>query len=51
MRSFQLPDGSKVWLNASTQLAINLLFMESERQVTTGEAYFEVARDEHAPLL
>lgn len=49
---FVLPDGSKVWLNASTQLAYNSSLWSRERQVDlTGEAYFEVARDEHAPFI
>ena len=49
---FVLPDGSKVWLNASTQLAYKSSLWSRERQVNlTGEAYFEVARDEHAPFI
>ena len=52
VRSFVLPDGSKVWLNASTQLAYKSSLWSRERQVNlTGEAYFEVARDEHAPFI
>ncbi|WP_455587627.1 FecR domain-containing protein [Bacteroides sp.] len=49
---FILPDGSKVWLNSSTQLAYKSSLWSRERQVDlTGEAYFEVARDEHAPFI
>jgi len=40
-----LPDGSKVWLNASSSLKFPLQFKANERAVMlTGEAYFEVAK-------
>ena len=43
---FVLPDGSKVWLNASTQLAYKSSLWSRERQVNlTGEAYFEVSKN------
>ena len=38
-----LPDGSKVWLNASSSIRFPTAFTKKERQVEiTGEAYFEV---------
>lgn len=47
-----LPDGTKVWMNASTQVAYESSFFSSERRVNlTGEAYFEVARDERTPFV
>ena len=39
-----LPDGTRVWLNASSSIHFPTVFMGKERNVTvTGEAYFEVA--------
>lgn len=47
-----LPDGSKVWLNASTKLIYRNSFWSTDRQVDlSGEAYFEVSRDKHAPFI
>lgn len=47
-----LPDGSKVWLNASTKLIYRNSFWSTDRQVDlSGEAYFEVAHDKHAPFV
>lgn len=43
----QLVDGTKVWVNSGTQLAYS-----GERAVTlTGEAYFDVVRDEEKPFV
>ncbi len=46
-----LPDGSKVWLNASSSLRFPTAFNSSERNVElTGEAYFEVAKHAGMPF-
>ncbi|MET4142734.1 FecR domain-containing protein [Pedobacter sp. UYP1] len=40
-----LPDGTKVWLNAASSLSYPTVFTGTERRVSlTGEAYFEVAK-------
>ena len=42
-----LPDGSKVWLNASTTLRYPIAFADKERVVQVdGEAYFDVTKQE-----
>lgn len=47
----QLPDGSKVWLNASSSLTYPMAFGTKERRVTIdGEAFFEVAQDASRPF-
>jgi ferric-dicitrate binding protein FerR (iron transport regulator) len=47
-----LPDGTKVWLNASSSLRYPLSFEGNERRVIlTGEGYFEVAQNAQAPFL
>ncbi|SDE86254.1 FecR family protein [Dyadobacter soli] len=47
----QLPDGSKVWLNASSSIRFPSVFPASERRVEiTGEAYFEVTKDKTRPF-
>lgn len=47
----QLPDGSRVWLNADSKLRYPTQFTGSERRVElTGEAYFEVAEDKNKPF-
>lgn len=49
---FILPDGSKVWLNASSQLSYTTSLWSRERLVKlSGEAYFEVARNERLPFI
>lgn len=47
-----LPDGTRVWLNAESSLKFPTSFAGSERRVElSGEAYFEVARNEAMPFL
>ncbi|MCK9206964.1 MAG: FecR domain-containing protein [Salinivirgaceae bacterium] len=49
---FQLPDGSKVWLNSNSHLKYPLVFTGDERLVQLeGEAYFEVAPDKKHPFI
>ncbi|NII23445.1 DUF4974 domain-containing protein [Pseudoflavitalea sp. X16] len=46
-----LPDGSQVWLNAASSLRYPTAFVGNERNVEiTGEAYFEVAKNEQIPF-
>lgn len=47
-----LPDGSKVWLNAASSLKYPVSFSGRERRVQiTGEVYFEIARDLARPFM
>lgn len=47
-----LPDGSKVWLNAASTLTYPMQFSAAKREVTlTGEAYFEVSKNPHKPFI
>lgn len=49
---FILPDGSKVWLNSSTQLSYKNAFWSKKRQVAlVGEAYFEVVHNDGSPFI
>jgi len=49
--SIILSDGTKVWLNALSKIKYPVQFSSNERNVElTGEAYFEVKRDENAPF-
>lgn len=52
-RSFlNLPDSSKVWLNAGSSIKYPIRFAHGERLVTLkGEAYFEVKSDEQNPFV
>lgn len=46
-----LPDGSKVWLNAASSLSYPVAFTGKDRTVTlTGEAYFEIAKNAAQPF-
>ncbi|MFW5759714.1 MAG: FecR family protein [Cyclobacteriaceae bacterium] len=48
---FYLPDGSLVWLNGASELTYHSNFNESNRDIfLTGEAFFEVARNEDLPF-
>jgi hypothetical protein len=47
----QLPDGSRVWLNASSSIRYPTAFTGTERRVEIkGEAYFEVAQNTAMPF-
>ena len=47
-----LQDGSKVWLNSGSYIRYDSRFGRSNRTITlSGEAYFEVAKDEHSPFI
>lgn len=47
-----LPDGSRVWLNADSKLKFPTQFYGPKRYVElSGEAYFEVIRDETRPFV
>ena len=47
-----LPDGTKVWLNAASSLKFPLTFTDQENRIValSGEAYFEVAKNKHQPF-
>lgn len=47
-----LPDGTEVWLNANSKIVYDEDFNQSYRKVQlTGEAYFNVAKNEHKPFI
>ncbi len=47
-----LSDGSKVWLNAMTELRFPVNFTGTERKVfLSGEAYFDVVQDKNRPFI
>jgi len=46
-----LPDGTKVWLNAASELKFPVIFSLNERSVELkGEAYFEVSKNKNSPF-
>ena len=48
----QLPDGTQVWLNADSRITYNENFQGAQREVElTGEAFFDVTRDESRPFI
>lgn len=48
----ELPDGSLVWLNATSSIHFPTSFVGKERRVeVTGEAYFEVAKNRDMPFI
>jgi len=53
VRSFmQLPDGSKLWLNAGSKIVLADDFSDNKREVTlSGEAFFDVQHDVGHPFL
>ncbi len=47
-----LPDGTKIWLNAASSLKYPAVFNGKQRRVElSGEAYFEVAKDKAHPFI
>ncbi|GAB3412697.1 FecR family protein [Niabella aquatica] len=50
--TLELPDGTKVWLNADTRLTYDKNYGEKTRAVElTGEAYFDVVKDADHPFI
>jgi hypothetical protein len=46
-----LPDGSRIWLNAASSLRYPVVFSDNERKVELkGEAYFEIAKNMASPF-
>lgn len=47
----ELPDGSKVWLNAASSIRYPTVFNSKERLVElTGEAYFDIKKNQNIPF-
>jgi transmembrane sensor len=47
-----LPDGTKIWLNAGTQITYNQNYGTTTRTIDLkGEAYFDVAKDKDHPFI
>ncbi|HEY9257782.1 FecR family protein [Chitinophaga sp.] len=47
-----LPDGSQVWLNAASSLRYPTQFPDGQRKVElSGEAYFDITKDDRKPFL
>lgn len=52
METIQLADGTRVWVNANSQLRYPKIFEGSTREVSlTGEAYFDVKPNPHQPFI
>lgn len=50
--SIELPDGSKVWLNSDSRIEYPKEFEGKTREVILeGEAYFEVVKNPHQPMM
>ena len=48
----ELPDGSLVWLNATSSIHFPTAFIGKERRIEiTGEAYFEIAKNRDMPFI
>jgi len=48
----ELPDGSKVWLNATSSIHFPTSFTGTARRIEIiGEAYFEIAKDPNMPFI
>lgn len=52
-KELTLPDGTRVWLNGESRISYNPKFIKGEqREVTlSGEAFFEVAKDNQHPFV
>jgi transmembrane sensor len=51
-KSAQLPDGTKLWLNAGSRIVLAAGFSHNKRELTLeGEAYFDVKHDEQFPFI
>jgi len=48
---FKLPDGSQVWLNTSSNLKYPLIFGDQREVELTGEAFFDIRKDEKHPFI
>jgi len=52
LKSIELPDGSKVFMNADTRISYPQKFRNKSREVKlTGEAFFEVSPDRNKPFI
>jgi transmembrane sensor len=50
--TIELPDGTKVWLNADSRIKYDENYGKENRELTlTGEAYFDVAHDAKKPFI
>jgi transmembrane sensor len=51
-KSMQLPDGSKLWLNAGSRIVLSSTFSSGTRELSLeGEAFFDVKHDEQHPFV